>query len=101
MSTVGTWVKINNPSIKSHGLTGLIVAENVGTFHVLFANGVKHNFKAGSLELLNNHKAKLVTYHYAQYLVTAKATIVSMQSHRMMRWPEGNPIREAILALAL
>lgn len=44
--------------------------------------------------------ATLVIYRDAKYLVTPKRTIISLTTHRIMKWGEENGDRKAILQLA-
>ena len=52
-----------------------------------------------NIKLLNYKPANLVNYRGNDYLVTAKELIISLVSHKVMKWDASNGGRIAILAL--
>jgi hypothetical protein len=81
----------------------LVTALRANAQYLLLWSPVKKpvQVKASSTTVCNQYKpAKLVEHLGVQYLVTAKDIIISLTSHKEMKWDDNHGIRKALLAKA-
>jgi len=77
-----------------------IVTEYDGTYVRIIKPSCKRRVLFSSIKILENIKpARIVTYKDSSYIVTEKGLIISLTSHRIMKWGNENGNRIAILKL--
>jgi len=92
MISVGMYVRYNN--------VPFLVTE-IKNNMIRIVNPDSKNFVgADKLEPMNLPNATKVTHDFRDYLVTNKDLIISLTTHRVMKWDDSNGVRKQILAKA-
>jgi len=100
--SIGDYVTVTNKLLSTRNQRGLIVGTEQNKFIVLFSSNKKQAYRGESLTRVKHNQVPcvIVTFNYAEYLVTPLDTIVSMKTHRIMKWSDDHPNTKGILSIA-
>lgn len=99
---VGDYVTVTNKLLSTVNQRGLVLEISEDKYLVLFNDNKKVSYRNESLSIIHHNLGHCikVTFKDADYLVTPLDTIISLTTHRIMKWNDDHPNTKGILAIA-